>query len=196
MYSMEKINDMHSSTLNFLNFHRLKQVIKTAAKNLNYKIFDDKTSDTGIPRLPIVHKLSTIQKKGCRIFYETIKARVWTKNNTSECKKKWQDFVDNYDSHLYFRYNNTSKEFEIIDVKGNPISNKGNKLRKKVQTYLLAVGEANLKMAMALFDFLNDVLPAGVISKNLQLNVSDQQSGKNKQINIIDLLFYVTLDIK
>ena len=124
----------------------------------------------------------TFAKKYCSIDFD-------------ECKKKWQDFVDNYDSHLYFRYNNTSKEFEIIDVKGNSISNKGNKLRKKVQTYLLAVGEANLKMAMALFDFLNDVLPAGVISKNLQLNVSDQQSGKNKQINIIDLLFYVTAKI-
>ena len=86
-----------------------------------------------------------------------------------ESKKKWHDFNDNYDTHLYFRYDNTSKEFNIIDAKGNPITNKNSKLRKKVQAYLLAVGEANLKISMSLFDFLNDVLPAGVISNNLQL---------------------------
>ena len=112
-----------------------------------------------------------------------------------ESKKKWHDFTDNYDTHLYFRYDNTSKEFNIIDAKGNPITNKNSKLRKKVQAYLLAVGEANLKISMSLFDFLNDVLPAGVISSNLQLNVSDIRSGKKSQINIIDLLFYVTAKI-
>ena len=67
----------------------MKEAIKNAAKDLNFKIFNEHSSDTKCPRLPLIHKLSTVQNKGCRIFYETLKTREWAVNNTSECENKW-----------------------------------------------------------------------------------------------------------
>ena len=102
MLSMETLNTLYNIKLNFLNFHRLKQTIKCAAKNLNFKIFEDHTSDTRLPRLPLIHKLSTNATKGCRNFYEMLKAREWAKNNTAESEKKWQLELDTTFSVIFW----------------------------------------------------------------------------------------------
>ena len=108
----------------------------------------------------------------------------------TECMLKWEDFVNSQSKTMYLRYSNSNSQFDIVDVKGNVITNRDNKLRKKVHTYLSALGET--KVAMALYDFLTDVLPPGVITDSLQLNVKDVNSKKKKSISIIDVLFYVT----
>ena len=87
---METLNTHYNAKLNFLNFHRLNQVIKNAAKYLNFKIFDKNSSDISLPRLPLIHKISTAQSKGCRTFYRTLKAREWEENSTTKCEEKWQ----------------------------------------------------------------------------------------------------------
>ena len=90
LLSLEQTNSKYNLNLNYLNFHRIKIVIKNAAKNLNNKIFDDQFSDTKLPRMPLIHKLSCLEKKGCRTFYLALKAREWSGLSTRDCETKWQ----------------------------------------------------------------------------------------------------------
>ena len=112
LLSMETLNTQYNAKLNFLNFHRLKQVIKNAAKNLNFKIFDKNSSDILLPRLPVIHKISTAQSKGCRIFYKALKAREWEENGTLESEERWQTELDTRFSVIFWdRIWNLSKYF-------------------------------------------------------------------------------------
>ena len=60
-------------------------------KYLNYKIFDEDKSDIRSPMLPIIHKLSCLQSKGCRLFYELLKTKEWSECSTSDCESKWHN---------------------------------------------------------------------------------------------------------
>ena len=53
--------------------------------NLNHKIYEEHLSDTKMPRLPLIHKLSCVSSKGCRPFYGE-----WYGLSTSESESKWQ----------------------------------------------------------------------------------------------------------
>ena len=92
--SMEDLNRKYNIKLNFLNYHRIKEVILNAIKNLNYKIFDEGLSDLAAPVLPIVQKLSCIQTKGCRLFYEVLKSKDWSVCSTSDSESKWHQELD------------------------------------------------------------------------------------------------------
>ena len=63
LLSLEEINEKFNIRLNFLNFHRLTSLIKKAANDLNNKIYDVKTSDTLAPTLPLIHKLSCMERE-------------------------------------------------------------------------------------------------------------------------------------
>ena len=87
-------------------------MIKNAAKNLNFKIFDKNSSDILLPRLPVIHKISTAQSKGCRIFYKALKAREWEENGTLESEERWQTELDTRFSVIFWdRIWNLSKYF-------------------------------------------------------------------------------------
>ena len=58
--SLVEFNAKYSLKLNFLSYHRIKEAIKKAMHNLNYKIFDEEKSDIKSPTLPIIHKLTFI----------------------------------------------------------------------------------------------------------------------------------------
>ena len=90
LLSLEQINRKYDIRLNFLNFHRLTNLIIKAANDLNNKIFDPKISDMQTPSLPLIHKLSCIVSKGGRIFYEALKARDWAEIGTRDYENKWQ----------------------------------------------------------------------------------------------------------
>ena len=60
-------------------------------KYLNYKIFEEEKSDIRSPMLPIIHKLSCLQSKGCRLFYELLKTKEWSECSTSDCESKWHN---------------------------------------------------------------------------------------------------------
>ena len=51
-------------------------------------------SDTGTPRLPLIHKLSCMETKGCRTFYLALKARHWATLDTRDYENKWQNELD------------------------------------------------------------------------------------------------------
>ena len=90
LLSLKELNEKYGVNLNFLNYHRIKTVIMNAAKNLNFKIFDTNLSDTKVPRLPLIHKLSCLQSKGCGSFYQTLRARELARRSTAESEQKWQ----------------------------------------------------------------------------------------------------------
>ena len=89
--SLVEFNVKYNLNLNFLSYHRIKEVIKNAMKYLNYKIFDEDKSDIRSPMLPIIHKLSCLQSKGCRLFYELLKTKEWSECSTSDCESKWHN---------------------------------------------------------------------------------------------------------
>ena len=95
-------------------------------------------------------------------------AKKYCPKTVDECLIQWNDFVNKQPKTLYLRFNNLTAQFELLDVKGNLLTNSDSKLRKKVFSFLNAVGET--KQSMALYDYLVDVLPPGVISDDLQLN--------------------------
>ena len=89
LLTLEQVNEKYNLNLNFLTYHRIKSVIVKAAKSLNNKIFDQNLSDTKAPKLPLIHKLSSLGSKGCRIYYVALKSREWTELSTSNCENKW-----------------------------------------------------------------------------------------------------------
>ena len=117
-------------------------------------------------------------------------AKKYCPKTVDECLIQWKDFVNKQPKTSYLRFNNIISQFEILDVKGNLLTNVDSKLRKKVFSFLNAVGET--KQSMALYDYLVDVLPPGVISEDLQINFKSTDTKKTIKINIIDLLHYVT----
>ena len=90
LLSLEQINMKYDIRLNFLNFHRLTNLIVKAANDLNNKIFDPQISDVQTPSLPLIHKLSCINSKGGRTFYEALKSRDWANSGTRDYENKWQ----------------------------------------------------------------------------------------------------------
>ena len=90
LLTQQQLNNKYGVNLNFLNFHRIKKAITNAANHLNNKIYEQHISDTVSPRLPLIHKLSSISRKGCKAFYMALKAREWSGLNTSESESKWQ----------------------------------------------------------------------------------------------------------
>ena len=91
---LEELNEKFDTRLNFLSYHRVTSLIIKAANDLNNKIYDSKTSDTLAPTLPLIHKLSCLEKKGCRTFYLALKARDWAKLSTRESENKWQNELE------------------------------------------------------------------------------------------------------
>ena len=94
LLSLDKMNRKYDLKLNFLNYHRVTNLIIKAANELNNKIFDQNMSDTGTPRLPLIHKLSCMETKGCRTFYLALKARHWATLDTRDYENKWQNELD------------------------------------------------------------------------------------------------------
>ena len=90
LLNIDQINEKYDLKLNFLNYHRIKTVIINASKNMNNKIFDIHFSDTKSPKLPLIHKLSSLSSKGCRVFYVALKTREWSGLSTRDCESKWQ----------------------------------------------------------------------------------------------------------
>ena len=90
LLTLNQLNEKFSVHMNFLSYHRLKVSIQNAAKNLNYKTYDTNLSDTKMPRLPVIHKLSCLQSKGCGTFYQTLRAKELARRSTAESEAKWQ----------------------------------------------------------------------------------------------------------
>ena len=91
LLSLVQFNAKYEVKLNFLNYHRLTNLIKKAANELNNKIYDSEISDTQSPKLRLIHKLSCLENKGCRTFYSAIKAREWAMCGTRDSENKWQN---------------------------------------------------------------------------------------------------------
>ena len=90
MLTLTELNENYDIKLDFLRYHRVKTIIELGSERLNYKILNPDYSDICIPRQPILFKLSNLSKKGCRIFYRTLRARDLLSNSTEAAESKWQ----------------------------------------------------------------------------------------------------------
>ena len=91
LLSQYALNYKFNLNIDFLSYHRIKTSINQGNKNLNFKTHHPDLSDTGSPRLPPLHKLSSLQTKGCGIFYQTLRAREVSQNNTAKYESKWHN---------------------------------------------------------------------------------------------------------
>ena len=91
---MQDLNDKYNIKLDFLSYHRIKTSIELGSKRLNDKTSNLDLSDLVAPRQPILFKLCNLKKRGCKIFYKTLRARDFTANSTEAAEKKWQNVIN------------------------------------------------------------------------------------------------------
>ena len=58
---------------------------------MNHKTYNQNISDTATPRLPIIHKLGSLQMKSCSIFYQTFQAEDLVSGNAAESESRWHE---------------------------------------------------------------------------------------------------------
>ena len=73
LLSLDNLNEKYEVRLNFLRYLRIKTSIEKAAKAVNNNIFDPVKSDTKLPRLPLLFKISCFESKGCSTFFKTLR---------------------------------------------------------------------------------------------------------------------------
>ena len=91
LLTREEFNSKFRLNIDFLTFHRITASISQGNKNLNNKTYHPDLTDTGSPRIPILHKLSCIQVKGCGIFYQTLRAKEIFQRSTLKSENKWHN---------------------------------------------------------------------------------------------------------
>ena len=113
----------------------------------------------------------------------------FVKKDIAESNSFWKLFRTQ-EKTTYLRYNNVNKVFEIIDVKGNILQNPNNKLRNDLERYLSSFG--NTKIALSFFDFLLKRFEPNLVSPDDFILVIEADKNKKLEINIIDLVYFVT----
>ena len=89
LLSIQDLKEKYDVRLNFLQYLRLRTMLELAAKNINGNIYHKIYSDLQRPRLPLIYKLSSAQKKGCSGFYKTLRASELSKISMASCEEKW-----------------------------------------------------------------------------------------------------------
>ena len=87
-----ELNSKYSINLDFLRFHNVSYSVQTAAANLGGGYFDLHTSDVGLPRLPLLFKISLEQNKGCRFYYQTLRTNI--AKTPPKGEQKWQEKLE------------------------------------------------------------------------------------------------------
>ena len=94
LLTLQELNLKYRLNLDFLSYHRIKLAIELGSKRLNYKILGSDLSDIVTPRQPILFKISNLRKKGCKIFYEILRAKDFLMNSTEAAELKWQKEIN------------------------------------------------------------------------------------------------------
>ena len=130
MLSLNALNEKYNIKTDFLSYHRIKSAIVIGSKRLNYKTYDPDFSCIKTPRQPILFKICNFQKKGCRVFYQTLRARDLLINSTEAAEKKWQTEIN-----MTFSINFWDKCWNLI--KNLDIDNKSRWLQFQIVRYIL-----------------------------------------------------------
>ena len=72
MLTNDELNQEYGTKIDFLSYHRIKTALTSASKKI-HGIYKRSISDLGSPKLPIIHKISCLQSKGCRTFYQILR---------------------------------------------------------------------------------------------------------------------------
>ena len=89
LLSIQDLKEKYDVRLNFLQYLRIKTMLELAATNINSNIYHKIYSDLQRPRLPLIYKLISAQKKGCSSFYKTLRASELSKISMASCEEKW-----------------------------------------------------------------------------------------------------------
>lgn len=116
--------------------------------------------------------------------------RKYCAKDEDECMQIWNDFVKNGEPKTnYLRYNNTTSQFELIDVTGKILISPESKLRKEIISYIEAFGY--LRESVAFLDYLIKRLPSGVIDEDHLTLSFENRNGDKFDVTIIDLIVFV-----
>ena len=107
MLSRTDLNSKFSINLDFLRYHNLKSSVNAAAERYGQQIYNPKSSDLCLPRLPLILKISFEQKKGCQFYYKTLRSVITTTRGTIKGEGKWAEKLAFADSTLF--WNNVYK---------------------------------------------------------------------------------------
>ena len=92
--SLNDLNVKYNIKTDFLSYHRIKTAIELGSRRLNHKTYDPYLSCIQTPRQPILFKICNLQRKGCRVFYQTLRARELLLNSTEAAEKKWHSEIN------------------------------------------------------------------------------------------------------
>ena len=85
--NLQQFNIRQNLNLNFLEFESLKHSIIMGARKLNHNIHNSFIHPE--PRQPLLISLLTLQKKGCRTFYDFLMSKQFLQTNTGTIETKW-----------------------------------------------------------------------------------------------------------
>ena len=98
----QELNSKYSLRLDFLSFLKLKTSVQTAAQKLGTSIFSPSISDTALPRLPLLFKISLEQAKGCRTYYQVLKSESNQLRGTLRGEEKWHEKLGTVFSNTFW----------------------------------------------------------------------------------------------
>ena len=94
LLTLEELNSKHNIKLDFLSYHRIKTAIELGSKRLSHKTTNFDLSDIRAPRQPVLFKVCNLKSVGCKIFYQTLKARDFMMNSTEAAETKWHNSIN------------------------------------------------------------------------------------------------------
>ena len=87
--NVHEFNHDHNISMNFLDFESLKQSVLAGARKLNHNL--NISTLYPRPRQPLLVMLLSMQKKGCRNFYNIFMSKKKLNTSTSEIESKWHE---------------------------------------------------------------------------------------------------------
>ena len=83
----DQFNLRFELNINFLEFESLKRSILAGARKLNFNIHTSTIHPE--PRQPLLISLLSVQKKGCRTFYDCLMSKQFLNTGTGSVENKW-----------------------------------------------------------------------------------------------------------
>ena len=97
-----ELNSKYFLNLDFLRYHQLKVSIMNGGQNIFSNLINHNIYEFILPRLPLLLKIGTEQKKGCNFFYRVIQYREKKIRCTIKGENKWQDKLVTIFSEQYW----------------------------------------------------------------------------------------------
>ena len=92
MYGLDDLNLIHGTTITQVQLSRIQNAIKNGLTSLNLNL--GKCNWHQLPRQSIIINIAGHNKRGCRAFYRTFRARPNDSSSTAKIETKWHEKLD------------------------------------------------------------------------------------------------------